>query len=65
MYWLLIVIIYIWYWPIANFKVRIRNISNENFFEIVKDDATITIAIKYEIIYGLSIDMFTFEVDQF
>ena len=38
------------------------DIPNTNILETVKDKATITI--KYEIIYGLLIDIFTVDVDQ-
>ena len=39
-------------------------IPNANIFEIVKDTAVFIIAIKYELIYGLSIGIFTFDVEQ-
>ena len=40
------------------------HIPNEDIMEIVKDEGTITITIKYEIIYGLSIGIFAFVVVQ-
>ena len=41
------------------------HISNAMIVEIVKDKATITITIKYEIICELLIGIFTFSVNQF
>ena len=41
------------------------HIPNTNNLEIVKDNATITITIIYEIINKFSVGLFTFDVDQF
>ena len=40
------------------------HILNTNILEMMKGKATITIAIKYEIIYELFIGILTFDVDQ-
>ena len=40
------------------------HIPNANILEMVKDKAKITIAIKYEIIYGLSIGILVLSKDQ-
>ena len=42
----------VWPWLILKVKVKVVYIPNTNILEIVKDKATFTIAIKYEIIYG-------------
>ena len=41
------------------------HIPNANILEMVKDKTTNTIVKKYEIIYCISIAIFTFDIDQF
>ena len=41
------------------------HISTVNILEVVKGMMNITIAIKYEVTYGLSIDEFAFDLDPF
>ena len=41
------------------------HILTANILKMVKDKAKITIAIKYEIIYGLLIGIFAFDLDPF
>ena len=44
-------------------KVKVRHVPTAYILEIVKDKAELIIAIKYEITYGLLIDVFVFYVD--
>ena len=41
------------------------HISTMNILEMVKNMANITIAIKYQFMYSLSIIIFTFDLDPF
>ena len=52
----------IWPWPILKIKLKVLNSSTANISKIVTDKSNITIAIKYEIAYGLLISIFRFHL---
>ena len=45
-------------------EVEVMHISTGNIWKIVTESKYITIAIKKEVVCGISIGIFTFDVDQ-
>ena len=58
-------IIYILIWQILKVKVRVMHISIMNISKMVTDRANIAIANMYEVAYGLSIGISTFDLVSF
>ena len=50
-------------WPIL--KVKVMHISNVNISKMITDRENLTITIKYEVAYGLSISIFRFDIGLF
>ena len=57
--------IYIWHLPNLNVKVKVVHISIVNYSQMVTDTANIALTNKYEVAYGLSIGISTFDLDSF
>ena len=57
--------IYIWPWPILMVKVKVIHTWTMNISKKVTDRVNTTIAIKYEVEYGLSISVFRFDLRLF
>ena len=46
-------------------KIKVMHILTANISKMLTDEVNITIAIKYEVTYGLSISIFTLDLGPF